>query len=101
MAMLAGGTGIAAMLQLMRAHVLYERKTGAEGCFDLPMIYACKNTDEILLREVRLVKGGVGGGCGCGVAEEEEMVEDVERGKRRRSEGAEEAVRGRGWALAM
>merc|ERR1711991_460591 len=40
------------MLQLMRAHVLYERKTGAEGGFDLPMIYACKNTDEILLREV-------------------------------------------------
>lgn len=48
----AGGTGIAAQIQLLRAHLLKERKNGTEGFFDLSLIYAAKNEDELLLRDI-------------------------------------------------
>ncbi|KNC51921.1 fumarate reductase flavoprotein subunit [Thecamonas trahens ATCC 50062] len=48
--LLAGGTGIAPMLQLIRAALLKERKIGTATRLDL--VYAAKNEDEILLREV-------------------------------------------------
>eukprot|EP00123_Amoebidium_parasiticum_P017445 comp23856_c0_seq1/m.41714 comp23856_c0_seq1/g.41714 ORF comp23856_c0_seq1/g.41714 comp23856_c0_seq1/m.41714 type:complete len:817 (-) comp23856_c0_seq1:529-2979(-) len=49
--MLAGGTGISPMLQLIRAHLLHEAKTGNEGYYDLSLVYAVKNTQEILLKD--------------------------------------------------
>jgi cytochrome-b5 reductase len=50
--MLAGGTGIAPMIQIIRSHVLQEIKLGNTPRYDLRMIYACKNEEEILLRQV-------------------------------------------------
>jgi len=50
--MLAGGTGIAPMLQIIRSHLLYERKKGLDGYFNMSLIFACKDESEILLRSV-------------------------------------------------
>jgi len=50
--MLAGGTGISPMIQIIRAHLLYERKFGLENHFNLDLIYACGNESELVLREV-------------------------------------------------
>ena len=50
--LLAGGTGIAPMIQLIRAHLLFERKFVDVPKFDLRLVYAAKDQDEILLREV-------------------------------------------------
>ena len=50
--LLAGGTGIAPMLQFVRAALLRERKLGQSSPpLDMTLMYAAKNEEEILLKE--------------------------------------------------
>eukprot|EP00127_Corallochytrium_limacisporum_P003335 Clim_evm24s148 gene=Clim_evmTU24s148 len=49
--MLAGGTGIAPMIQLIRSHMLYQSKVGNDNLFDLRLIFGVKDESELLLRD--------------------------------------------------
>eukprot|EP00003_Mantamonas_plastica_P014373 TRINITY_DN2496_c0_g1_i2.p1 TRINITY_DN2496_c0_g1~~TRINITY_DN2496_c0_g1_i2.p1 ORF type:complete len:877 (-),score=346.25 TRINITY_DN2496_c0_g1_i2:24-2654(-) len=49
--MLAGGTGIAPMIQIIRAHLLHERKMGGGQLFDLRLVFGAKDESELVLRE--------------------------------------------------